>query len=112
MRNDNKRKFGPLAFASIMVFIGHWLDFFLMIKPGVRHTALEALGHHHAAGHDTTLPFQMGFTLPGFLEIGTMLGFLALYLFITLRSLSKAALFPKNDPYAEEATHHHVWPYV
>jgi hypothetical protein len=54
----------------------------------------------------------MGFTLPGFLEIGTMLGFLALYLFITLRSLSKAALFPKNDPYAEEATHHHVWPYV
>jgi hypothetical protein len=112
MRNDNKRKFGPLAFAAIMVFIGHWLDFFLMIKPGVRHTALEALGHHHAAGHDTTLPFQMGFTMPGFLEVGTMLGFLALYLFITLRSLSKAALFPKNDPYAEEATHHHVWPYV
>jgi hypothetical protein len=54
----------------------------------------------------------MGFTMPGLLEVGTMLGFLALYLFITLRSLSKAALFPKNDPYAGEATHHHVWPYV
>lgn len=111
MRNDNKRKFGPLAFAAIMVFIGHWLDFFLMIKPGVRHTALEALGHHHG-GHDTILPFQMGFTMPGLLEVGTMLGFLALYLFITLKSLSKAPLFPKNDPYAGEATHHHVWPYV
>jgi hypothetical protein len=111
MRNDNKRKFGPLAFASIMVFLGHWLDFFLMIKPGVRHTAMEALGHHHES-HGDTLPFEMGFTMPGFLELGTMLGFLALYLFITLRSLSKAALFPKNDPYAKEATHHHVWPYV
>jgi len=96
---------------SIMVFLGHWLDFFLMIKPGVRHTAMEALGHHHAE-HSGILPFQMGYSMPGLLELGTMLGFLALYLFITLRSLSKAALFPKNDPYAGEATHHHVWPYI
>ena len=112
MRNDNKRKNGVIVFAAILVFLGHWTDFFLMIKPGVRHTAMEALGHHHEGNAAHVLPFEMGFTMPGLLELGTMLGFLALYLFVSFWRLSKAPLFPRNDPYAKEATHHHVWPYI
>jgi hypothetical protein len=49
MRNDTKRKFGTLFFASAIVFFGHWFDFFNMIKPAAR----ESLEHmtHHDAGH-------------------------------------------------------------
>ncbi|MCB9081147.1 MAG: hypothetical protein H6555_05505 [Lewinellaceae bacterium] len=111
MRNDNKRKNGPMVFAAIMVFVGHWLDFFLMIKPGTRHTAMEALGGHgdHA---EHAISFAMGYTIPGLLEIGTMLGFLAFFFYVALNQLTKASLVPKNDPYIKEATHHHVWPYI
>ena len=48
MRNDTKRKFGTLFFASAIVFFGHWVDFFSMIKPGAR----EAMIHmEHSEGH-------------------------------------------------------------
>lgn len=127
MRNDTKRKYGTLVFTSVVVFFGHWWDFFLMIKPGARLTAMEALGHAHegaeAAGHAAaeaghgaaeaaadTLGFAMGFTIPGLLEIGAMLGFLAFFVYFVFDRLSKASLNPKNDPYLEESLHHHVEP--
>jgi hypothetical protein len=118
MRNDSKRKTGIIATAAIVTFFGHWVDFFLMIKPGARHTAMEALAHSHAAeGHAAegahhALGFAAGFSIPGLLEIGTMLGFLALFLYFVLLQLGKAALVPKNDPYMVESGHHSVWPYV
>ncbi|TXB62963.1 hypothetical protein [Phaeodactylibacter luteus] len=113
MRNDTKRKYGTMVFASIVVLFGHWWDFFQMIKPGARITAMEAMAHHggdhgaHEAGH-SAMEFAMGYSLPGLLEIGTMLGFLALFLFVVLNQLAKAPLVPKNDPYLEESLHHHV----
>jgi hypothetical protein len=112
IRNDNKRKAGTMIFVSIMVFVGHWIDFFQMIKPGVAITAAEAA--HHAGGevadhgHAASHAMQAGFTLPGFLEIGTLIGFLSLFLFFVLHRLGKAALVPKNDPYLDESLHHHV----
>ena len=42
MRNDTKRKFGTLFFVAIIVFFGHWWDYFYMIKPGARIAAHEA----------------------------------------------------------------------
>ena len=126
MRNDTKRKMGSLAFVSIVVFIGHWIDFFLMIKPGVRDTrdhaahtdgaahGAEAAAHgaHEAAGqgaHEVVAStFEMGYTIPGFLELGTMIGFLGLFFFVTLTALSKAPLIAKNDPYLDESLHHHT----
>ncbi len=118
MRNDTKRKYGTLVFTSIVVFFGHWWDFFQMIKPGARATAMEALAHHAGEhGHEAgahgemiaeTLPFAMGFTIPGFLELGTMLGFLALFLYLGFGRLTRAALIPKNDPYLAESLQHHV----
>ncbi|HMQ49190.1 MAG TPA: hypothetical protein PKA00_17135 [Saprospiraceae bacterium] len=118
MRNDNKRKYGTLVFTSVIVFFGHWWDFFQMIKPGVRITAMEALAHH-ASGHGEhaehateaahhAVDFAMGFSIPGLLEIGTMLGFLALFLYFVLNRMSKVPFTAKNDPYWEETTHHVV----
>jgi hypothetical protein len=110
MRNDTKRKYGTLVFVSIVVFFGHWWDFFQMIKPGARHTAMEALHHHaaEAADHAHSLGFAAGFTIPGLLEIGTMLGFLAFFIYVVFNSLAKASLVPQNDPYLQESLHHHV----
>lgn len=64
--------------------------------------------HDHAA-HDHGHQFVMGIQFPGLLELGTMLGFLGLFLFVTFTFLSKASLMPKNDPYVDESKHHHVW---
>ena len=68
---------------------------------------------HDAHGHDDhghsshAVPYTAGFTLPGLLELGTFLGFLAMFLFIVFTSLASAKLEPKNDPYLEESYHHH-----
>lgn len=56
MRNDTKRKFGTMFFVALIVFFGHWWDYFYMIKPGARIAAHEAKelseGKHNAdQGH-------------------------------------------------------------
>ena len=127
MRNETKRKFGTLGFVSLLLFFGHWWDYFYMIKPGALINAQHAAGHHsgaelsthaseagahgaeaahHAAEHASN--FMAGFTIPGLLEIGIFLGFTALFVFLAFRQLSKAALEPVNDPYYAESLHHHV----
>ena len=111
MRNDTKRKNGTLAFVAGAVFLGHWIDFFQMVKPGALHTAHEAMAHHageHADAAAHAAAFTPGFTIPGLLELGTMLGFLGLFLFVFFNTLSKAALVPKHDPYLAESLHHHT----
>ena len=102
MRNDTKRKLGTMVFVSIAVFVGHWVDFFLMLKPGILHTAHELMPD--AAHHG----FTAGFTIPGFLEFGTMIGFLGFFMYFSFAMLSKAALVPQNDPYLAESMHHHT----
>jgi hypothetical protein len=113
MRNTTKRRYGTLMFSAALVFVGHWMDFFLMIKPGVLITAQEAL-HHGADGaqdHGHGAGFVDGFTLPGLLELGIFLGFTALFIYFVFSQLEKAALVPKNDPYLGESLHHEVQPY-
>ncbi len=48
-------------------------------------------------------PFVFGVHFPGFLEIGTFLGFLGLFLFVTFTVLGRASLYPPNDPYILES---------
>ncbi|MCC6816604.1 MAG: hypothetical protein IT267_09345 [Saprospiraceae bacterium] len=117
MRNDTKRKYGTLIIVGILVFVGHWIDLFQMIKPGTLHTAMELGDHASAAathGHEAGThgahghEFKMGFTIPGIPEIGLMLGFVALFVATTLHFLSKASLTPKQDPFLQESLHHHV----
>lgn len=121
LRNDTKRKYGTLILVGLLVFIGHWVDLFQMIKPGALHTSIE-LGSHQAGSAAQALSehsseaahgshgagFNIGYSIPGLPEIGLMLGFLALFIGTTLHFLSKAPLTPKRDPFLEESLHHHV----
>ena len=123
LRNDTKRKYGTLVFVSIMLIFGHWLDYFLMLKPGILHTTHELSGSHghshgdhvvetiaEATGHGAHAAHEVvgGFAGPGFLEIGTFIGFLGFFLLFTYHAVRKAELEPKHDPYYEESLHHHV----
>lgn len=130
MRNDTKRKIGSLVFVAIVTLFGHWMDFFLMIKPGTLHTSHELAGHMDAGDHGhgavdashiadhgavateqvahAVSTFESGFTLPGFIELGTFLGFLCLFLYVFYYALGRANLVTKNDPYLSESLHHHV----
>ena len=190
MMNTSKRTLGTLGFTAGLVFFGHWLDFYQMIKPGVwynyEHKTHMSHAHHghdahsentykidnndtkavltyyqhdennhdghehndhndshdnhahegdhddhahdshahddhghdnhgdtHAHGDDhghtahAEIPsFMFGVHAPGFLEIGTFLGFLGLFLFVMFSSMAKVSLYPKNDPYLQESEHH------
>jgi len=86
MDRDNKRSELKLLIVSIIVLLGHWVDYYQMIMPG---TVLE----HH------------GF---GFIEIGTALGFVGLFTFTVLTSLSKKPLIAKNHPLLQESLHHQL----
>lgn len=86
MSKDAKRNAKYLFPVGVIIFIGHWLDVYMLITPG----AMQS--------HGTI----------GFLEIGMALGFLGLFLFVVLNALSKAPLLAKNHPYLEESLHHHV----
>lgn len=86
MTRDSKRKFQTLKIAAIVVIAGHWVDFWLMITPGV-------------------MKYDGGL---GFMEIGTALIYLGAFLWVTLSSLSKHLLIAKNHPTLEESLHHHI----
>lgn len=64
-------------------------------------------GHGHTEnehGHGAeTHAFVFGVHFPGFLEIGTFLGFLGLFLFLTFSVMGRASLYPPNDPYILES---------
>ncbi|TKC00267.1 quinol:cytochrome C oxidoreductase [Pedobacter cryophilus] len=86
MTRDAKRKANVLLAICIILVCGHWLDYYMMIMPG-------------------TLGEESGF---GIIEIGTALGFVGLFAFSMLTSLSKVSLAPKNHPFLEESINHHI----
>lgn len=87
-------------------------------KTAPAHVAAPAASHEaHAApaegahgGHGTEVDeskaFKIGYSLPGLEEIGIMIGFLSLFLFVFFSNLAKASLIPWRDPYLEESLHH------
>lgn len=86
MTRNAKRELGTLAFITVVVLLGHWLDFYLMIYPGV-------------AGEEHTW-------YPGWIEFGILAGFIGAFIIVVFNSLSKTNLVPKNHPYLEESLHH------
>ncbi|REK03466.1 MAG: quinol:cytochrome C oxidoreductase [Bacteroidetes bacterium] len=86
MTRDAKRQSAILWVAGIIILAGHWLDVYLMVTPGV-------------LGKDWQL---------GFIEVGTMVGFLGLFLRTTFVELSKAPIVPQNHPMLQESLHHHI----
>lgn len=86
MARDSKRNRKYLVAIGLIIFIGHWMDVFVMVMPG-------SVGEHWGIG---------------FLEIGMFLGFLGLFLNVVLRALTKAPLMVQKHPFLEESIHHHV----
>lgn len=75
-----KRRDGWLLAACSVVLVGHWVDLYLMIFP------------------------VFGWSpMIGFVDVALTFGFLALFAQTVSRSLGKASLVPKNDPYLEES---------
>ena len=74
-----------LAVMAVVLLIGHYTDIYEMILPGV------------------TGKLQIGF-----IEIGSWLGFLGLFIFVVGTTLSRANLIPKNHPLLDESLHHHL----
>ncbi len=86
MSRDAKRNISFLMVAGVAIICGHWLDVYLMIMPG-------------------TVKANYGI---GLLEIGMFVGFAGLFGYVTLNALTKAALVPKNHPFVDESSHHHI----
>lgn len=86
MTRDAKRLNVFLKIVCVIVLLGHWLDFYLMITPG-------------------TLGAEGAF---GLTEVGMYLMFGSAFVFVVLSALSKFNLVPKNHPMAGEAAHHHI----
>lgn len=85
MSRDAKRNYFFLTIVGCIIFIGHWLDVFMMVMPGTVNGAWHL----------------------GWVEIGIALGFLGLLLFTINRALTKAPLMVQKHPYLDETIHHH-----
>ncbi len=86
MTRDAKRQAIFLKIVCTIILVGHWLDFYLMVTPGV----MQQSG---------------GF---GFMEIGSAIVFGCAFLWMALSSLAKVPLLAKNHPMMEESLHHHI----
>lgn len=86
MTRAAKRHERFLKIVCPIVIFGHWMDFYLMITPG-------------------TLKDNGGF---GLLEIGMLMVFASLFVFVALSNLAKAPLVAKNHPMLEESVHHNI----
>lgn len=84
MASDAKRTNGILAVVGCILFIGHWLDVFVMVMPGI-------VGEHWHIG---------------WMEVGTTCGFAGVFLYTTFHYLSKAPMVVKNHPMMQESLHH------
>jgi hypothetical protein len=89
MSRDGKLKVGVMKVTCILLVLGHWLDYWQMIMPG------------------TTGPQANWYTEIGVIEAATFIGFVGLFCYMVLYSLSKLkALAPKNHPFLQESLHH------
>ena len=86
MTRAAKRHERFLKIVCPIVIFGHWMDFYLMITPG-------------------TLKDNGWF---GLLEIGMLMVFASLFVFVALSNLAKAPLVAKNHPMLEESVHHNI----
>jgi hypothetical protein len=81
MSRPAKRVSGTLVMAAIFVLVGHYMDHYVMIMPG-------------------TVGEWYGF---GLLELGPILFFAGLFIYVTLNNVAKAPLLHKNHPMIVES---------
>ncbi|HLV38744.1 quinol:cytochrome C oxidoreductase [Xanthomarina sp.] len=85
MNSDYKRLPWFVAMSGVIVLIGHYINVYVMIMPG-------------------TVGDRWGFGIP---EIGSVMLFLGLFLFIVFTALTKAPLVVKRNPFLKESEHFH-----
>jgi hypothetical protein len=91
MMRDSKRMTSVLKTICIILIVGHWLDYFMMIMPG------------------TVGPQKEWWMEISWIEAGTFVGFAGLFTFLMLTSLSKfKSLIPTKHPFLQESLHHHI----
>ncbi len=86
MSRDAKRNPRFLIIVGTIIFIGHYLDTYMLITPGV------LFEHWHF----------------GWMEIGMFLGFTGLFVNRVFSTLTKAPLMPQKSPYLDESLHHSI----
>lgn len=85
MPREAPRKAAVLAIVSVILLIGHWIDFYLAVMPGI-------------TGSQGTI---------GWFEVGLSLGYAGLFLWVVFRALSRAGLAPVNHPFFKESLDYH-----
>lgn len=85
MNSDYKRVNWFVVVAGIVILLGHYIDVFNMVMPAT-------------VGEQWFI---------GVAEIGGLLFFLGLFIFIVFSALTKAPLLPKRNPFIEESKHFH-----
>ncbi len=83
MSRDAKRKVQVLTIACVIIVIGHFVDYYLMVYPATIHTPKF-----------------------GLIEISTVLFYVGIFIFGVLTNLGKANLIPRHDPFLAESLHH------
>jgi hypothetical protein len=83
MSRDAKRRENTLVVVAVIMIIGHWIDTWLIVQPGI-------VGQHAQIG---------------FIEIASTAFFAGVFIYVFFNSLSKAALTAKNHPMIEESYH-------
>jgi len=56
--------------------------------------------------YEQIIPGTLGEFRIGFVEVGTFIGFAGLFIYMFMRTLSKASLIPEKHPLLEESLHH------
>ncbi|PLX12629.1 MAG: quinol:cytochrome C oxidoreductase, partial [Marinilabiliales bacterium] len=69
---------------AVVVFAGQWVDQYLMIFPGTMKEVQQI----------------------GLFDVGLTIGFIGIFLWVVLQSLTKANLLSKNHPYLQESFHY------
>lgn len=85
INTDFKRLSWIVVLAGVLLLFGHYIDFFVMIMPA-------------------TVGDQWFIGIP---EIGALMFFLGLFIFIVFNALTKAPIEPEGNPFIEESKHFH-----
>lgn len=112
-----KNGWTPLFIADLVI---NWaIPFFVLLPVGTSRNkwVLAAVALLLVPGFWLDLYMQTGpelFDRPaiGIPEVGSFVGFAALFVFIVSRFLSRAALVPVHHPYLDESRHHHFESYI
>lgn len=85
INTDFKRLTWIIVMAGIVILLGHYVDFYNMIMPA-------------------TVGDQWFIGIP---EIGSLLFFVGLFIFVVFSALTKSPLLAKRNPFIEESKHFH-----